>query len=299
MKKIIFTSLISIITLSSCSFGNISSNEKNENWSGSPLVISTAKVENGKLVTLNYTLREWAKDGKILETTAESIAKENNIYSSTGRYETFQVMIGWNGVIPWFEKGLIGMGKWEKKIIEVTPDVGYGTGPTLQTIRKQQLAPVFTIVQDKKIFEPKIKQTVDKESMREDMRNAKVWETLTGANGEVAKVIASDNNSLTLEIENKANPFYGKKIVVGATAETLDGSASFKITKIVGTGVTLEVTNRQSPFYNKKFEPGASITTPQGKITIRSFSGDTIDIAQEHPLMGKTLYFDVEIVDIQ
>jgi len=299
MKKIIFTSLISIITLSSCSFGSISSNEKNENWSGSPLVISTAKVENGKLVTLNYTLREWAKDGKILETTAESIAKENNIYSSTGRYETFQVMIGWNGVIPWFEKGLIGMGKWEKKIIEVTPDVGYGTGPTLQTIRKQQLAPVFTIVQDKKIFEPKIKQTVDKESMREDMRNAKVWETLTGANGEVAKVIASDNNSLTLEIENKANPFYGKKIVVGATAETLDGSASFKITKIVGTGVTLEVTNRQSPFYNKKFEPGASITTPQGKITIRSFSGDTIDIAQEHPLMGKTLYFDVEIVDIQ
>jgi hypothetical protein len=104
---------------------------------------------------------------------------------------------------------------------------------------------------------------------------------------------------MTLEIENKANPFYGKKITVGTTAETLDGSASFKITKIAGTGVTLEVTNRQSPFYNKKFEPGASITTPQGKITIRSISGETIDIAQEHPLMGKTLYFDVEIIDIQ
>jgi hypothetical protein len=58
MKKILLISFLSLITLSSCSFGNLSSSEKNENGSGSPLVITPAKVENGKLVTLHYTLRE-------------------------------------------------------------------------------------------------------------------------------------------------------------------------------------------------------------------------------------------------
>ncbi len=261
--------------------------------------MSPSMIANNKLVTLNYTLREWSKDGKILETTVSDVAKENKTYSATGRYEPFQVMIGGNGVIPGFEKGLLWMKKGEKKVIEVSPELGYGTGPTIQTVSKFQIAPVFTTTQDKKYFEPTISQTIERENLNESMKNAKVGETLTGANGASAKVISADEKSITINIKNSENPFFGKKIAVGTKAEAQDGSANFKIVKISGTGITLEITNKQSPFYNKDFSVWSSLVTPQGKITIREIKDDSVVIAQEHPLMGKTLFFDVEILEIQ
>jgi FKBP-type peptidyl-prolyl cis-trans isomerase 2 len=47
----------------------------------------------------------------------------------------------------------------------------------------------------------------------------------------------------------------------------------------------------------------AAITGPnnrdEGRIEIRAMSGETIDIAQYSATTGKTLFFDVEIVDIK
>jgi len=176
--------------------------------------MSPSVIANNKLVTLNYTLREWSKDGKILETTVSDVAKENNIYSATGKYEPFQVMIWGNGVIPGFEKGLLWMKKWEKKVIEVPPELGYGTGPTIQTVSKFQIAPVFTTVQDKKYFEPTITQTIERKNLNESMKNAKVGETLTGANGATAKVISADETSVTINIKNSENPFLEKRLLL-------------------------------------------------------------------------------------
>jgi FKBP-type peptidyl-prolyl cis-trans isomerase len=42
-------------------------------------------------------------------------------------FQPFEVIIGTNGVIPGFEKGLLGMKKGEKKTIMVPPELGYGT----------------------------------------------------------------------------------------------------------------------------------------------------------------------------
>lgn len=74
-----------------------------------------------------------------------------------------------------------------------------------------------------------------------------------------------------------------------------------KITKMSNTGVTLEVTNKESPFYNKKFAVGESFESPKGKITINAIDKEksTTTIAIGHPMMGKTLFFDVEIADIK
>ena len=191
------------------------------------------------------------------------------------------------------------MKKGEKKVIEVPPELGYGTGPTIQTVSKFQIAPVFTTIQDKKYFEPTIEQTIERKNLNENMKSTKVGETLTGANGATAKVIKADETSVTISIKNSENPFFGKKLVIGITADAKDGSANFKVLKITGTGVTLQITNKQSPFYNKDFSVGASLVTPQGKVTIKEIQDDSVVIAQEHPLMGKTLFFDVEILEIQ
>ena len=129
------------------------------------------------------------------------------------------------------------------------------------------------------------------------MKNAVVGQTLTGANGSTAIVKAVTDTTLTLDIQNIDNPFYKKTVKVGAVADT--PTATFKILKLSGTGVTLEVTNKQSPFYGKKFAAGESITGPQGTTTIQSIDGDQVTIAQSSPLVGKTLFFDVEILDLQ
>lgn len=302
-KPIILMRILGILSLmfllGACTLGDRSDSQKDPSKEWTEKTTQKDVAWESTLVSLNYTLREGSPEGKILETTREDVARANGLYSSGGRYQPFEVMLGTQSVIPGFEKGLMGMKKWEKKVIEVSPELGYGTGPTLQTIPKYQIAPVFTIVQDKKAFDNSIIQTVERANLPESMRNAQVGETLTGSNWATAKVTKADTQSVTLAIENIDNPFYKKKVVVGATWESRDGEATFKITKISGTGITLEVTNKKSPFYNKKFEIGESIEAPQGKIVISKINEDSVEIGQEHPLMGKTLYFDVEITDIQ
>ncbi len=300
MRFLVIFSVLSLLT--ACSFGmsNDSSSSSGSVSGDTVAKITPTEAKDGTLVTLNYTLREGSKDGKILETTVKDIAIENGMASTGTEYQPFQVMLGSKSVIPGFEKGLMGMKKGEKKTIEVSPEMGYGTGPTLQTVDKKEIAPVFTVEQDKKLFEKTITQTVERTQLPENMKEATLGQTLTGANGSTtAKVIKADKDTVTLEIQNVANPFYDKKVAVGVTAEDLRADATYKILKINGTGITLEVTNRASPFYNKKFAVGEKVETRQGKIGITAIDGDDVTLAIEHPLMGKTLFFDVEIIDLQ
>lgn len=51
---------------------------------------------------------------------------------------------------------------------------------------------------------------------------------------------------ITLAIENKENPFYGKKLVVGATAQK--DKITFTVKALTDTGVTLDIINGDSPF---------------------------------------------------
>lgn len=307
MRIVLITSVL-LATLSSCTFGV--SPETQTPVTPPPAATGSANntdvatgssdmVGSGKLVTLNYTLRDGSATGPILETTLESVAMQSNTYNSGAQYQPFQVMIGSNGVIPGFEQGLLGMKKGEKKTIEVPAELGYGTTPRISDVPQYQIAPVFTMVQDKSLFGDVITQTVQKAELNEEMKNAVVGQVFTGANNATAKVTKVDETSVTLDIQNTDNPFYQKKLSVGLVAESADGAASFKITKMEGTGVTLEVTNKQSPFYNKNFAVGETLETAQGKVTIQEIKADSVTIAESHPLMGKTLFFEVDVVDIQ
>jgi hypothetical protein len=190
------------------------------------------------------------------------------------------------------------MKKGEKKMIEVSPSEGYGATATPQTVKKYEIAPVFTMVQDKKLIADRVTQTVEKADLKPEMQSAKVGQVFTGANNATAKVTGATDTTITLEIENVDSPFYGKRVAVGTIAE--NKSATFKVLDMSGTGVKMEITNKESPFYNKNFAVGESFIARDGsKVTINAIGADMIDIAQAHPLMGKTLYFDVEIIDIQ
>ena len=304
--RIITLSALLLVTLSSCTlpFG------KNEEapTPATPVATTPAPTPatpvvekiaaNGNIVSLNYTLHDGAPDGKILETTVATVAQAAGTFSTGTTYQPFQVQLGSNSVIVGFEKGLLGMKKGEKKLIPVSPEEGYGTGARLQEIDKKQIAPVFTLTQPKKDFADTVTETVKKDQLNEEMKKLTLGQTLTGANGATAKVTAVEADSMTFEIQNVDNPFYKQTLKVGATADNV--AASFKITAIEGDQVTVEVTNKKSPFYGKKFEVGESISLPQGgSVTIAAIGDKTVTIGEAHPLAGKTLFFDVEVVDVQ
>lgn len=301
--RILLVSL-ALISLASCSLTNKgivwTTETSTTDSSGSTVEkVTPTEVADGTYVTLNYTLRDGAADGKILETTLYTVAQANNMSGAETDFKPFSVMIGAQQLIPGFENGLIGMKKWEAKTIEVPPELGYGTGPVLSTIPNFQISPVFSITQDKAVFADTITETVPLADLPEDMKTAIVGQVFTGANNSTAIVKSVTATDMTLEIENTNNPFYGKNIAIGTTAESVEQGASYKITAIEGTGVTLEVTNKNSPFYNKKFAVGESIESPSGKVEIREINGEEVVIAQYHPMVGKTLFFDIEILDIK
>ncbi len=301
----LFIVSVILLSLSSCSLPF--NTTKDPAVSGEETKVNsntTAVVEkiaaSGNLVTLNYTLRD-ATDKKVLESTLQAVSEANNIGKPGANYQPFQVMIGQWDVIPGFEKGLIGLKKGDKKTISVSPEEGYGTGARMREVAKYQIAPVFTMKQPKELFNDTITQTVPREKLTPEMKNVTLGQTLTGANGSTAKVKALDETSITFEIDNVDNPFYKKPIKVGATSEDANGWATFKIQSIDDKEVTLEVTNKNSPFYNKKFAVGELLSLPEGagKITIVAITDEMVTIAEEHPMMGKSLEFEVDIVDVQ
>jgi FKBP-type peptidyl-prolyl cis-trans isomerase 2 len=304
--RILIASL-TLLSLASCTLTNKaivntdSGTTTTETTSGATVEkVTPTEVADGTYVTLNYTLRDGAADGKVLETTVYSVAESNGFtWKTETDYTPFSVMVGSQQLIPGFEKGLIGMKKGDKKTIEVPPELGYGTGPVLSTIPKFQIAPVFTMVQDKTIFADVLTETVSRDQLPEDMKAGSVGQVFTGANNATAKVIKATDADITLEIQNTNNPFYKKKVAVWVTAESVDQGATYKITKIVGTGVTIEVTNKNSPFYNKSFAVGETLDLPSGKVEIKEIKDEEVVIAQSHPMAGKTLFFDIEILDIK
>lgn len=269
------------------------------NTQASTGVMTNNVATTGSVVTLNYTLHTDSETGPIQETTIQSVAQANGLYKTGSTYQTFQVALGQNQVIYGFEKGLMGVKKGEKKIIKVIPSEGYGRPVT---ISKDQIAPEFSLTRDKKMFDETLSQTLEKSKfpteMQEKIANAKVGDTLTGAENAIAKVMAVTADSITLTIENTGNPFYKKELKVGATVTT--ESADFKITAMDDNNVTLMITNKKSPFYGKTFAVGESITPTNGnKITVKEIGDTTVTILADHPFMAKDLYFDVEVVEVQ
>jgi FKBP-type peptidyl-prolyl cis-trans isomerase 2 len=198
------------------------------------------------------------------------------------------------------------MKKGEKKMVEVLPADGYGEASVKKTVRDSEVAPEFTITTERSQFEDSSTQTVQRNILGDQGKDISVGKTLTGGRDVTAKVTKIDGDNITLVIDNKDNPFYGKKLVVGAIAKK--ENITFTIKALTEKQITLLVNNGNSPFAGKAFVVGASAAIPgregtpsPGNIRVLAISGESvdIDIPNSHPLAGKTLYFEIEVLDLK
>lgn len=136
-------------------------------------------------------------------------------------------------------------------MIEVLPKDGYGELTKEETVKEYEIKPKFTVTTDRQKFADSITETVPMSALGEQGKNVVVGQTLTGGSNMVAKITKIEGENVTLLIDNKDNPFYGKKISVGTTS-TKD-KAKFTVKALTETGITLEVENGNSPFAGKDF----------------------------------------------
>jgi FKBP-type peptidyl-prolyl cis-trans isomerase 2 len=260
MQKLII--IASLLALSACTLGKTPTEvtPKAPDTPTTDTSTSTTTPVTNAMISLHYVLHEGSADGKVIDTSREDVAKKAGLYASGRTYSPFEVVLGTKSVVPGFEAGIATMKKGEKKSFVVEPKDGYGEARVTQTIQKYQVAPEFTLTVDKKDLQDTVTQMVQKSQLGEAGKDLKEGQSLTGGYDLVAKVMKIDGENITLEIENKNNPYYGKKLAVGATAE--QNGATYTISALSDTGVTLAVKNSKSPFAGKKFEVGAVGTLP-------------------------------------
>ncbi len=81
-------------------------------------------IKSGDTVDVDYILR--VDNGKVIDTSIESVARSNNLYTASRDYSPLKFKVGEGQLIPGFEKGVIGMQVGETKTVVVDPRDGYG-----------------------------------------------------------------------------------------------------------------------------------------------------------------------------
>ncbi len=129
-------------------------------------------------------------------------------------------------------------------------------------------------------------------------------------------------NVLTGLVEQTLPKAQAEQILGGSTVGTQKtlGVATVKITKVEGDTVTVSVDDPNAPFYGKEIKVGLTATAQDGSVvTVKSITGDTVEvdikpnqtvvsrtatditIRTKNPqnLAGKTLTFEIELLDIR
>ncbi|MCX8081730.1 MAG: FKBP-type peptidyl-prolyl cis-trans isomerase [Bacteroidia bacterium] len=78
----------------------------------------------GDTVLVNYT--GMLLDGKIFDTSIESVAKSNNIFQEGRLYKPFKFPLGMGYVIPGWEEGIAKLKKGSKARLIIPSSIGYG-----------------------------------------------------------------------------------------------------------------------------------------------------------------------------
>ncbi len=98
-------------------------------------------VKSGDKISVDYVGS--LENGKVFDTSIESVAKENNILITGREYKPLNFTVGKGGVIKGFDEDVVGMKVGETKTLTIPPEKGYGpiNPELLQAIPVIEIAP--------------------------------------------------------------------------------------------------------------------------------------------------------------
>jgi len=255
----------------------------------------TNTVANGDAVKVIYTLK--LDDGTVFDTNDQKVAEDNNIFSENKKYEPLEITVGSGQVIKGFDTALVGMRKGQTKAVTLSPEEGYGKyDPTKITNISRKLEISRIIVSN--ISESYVPADIFADHF---IGNVSVGNIVTETQSKIKfEVLAVNDTTITVIVhydigDNITIPTTGWPATVIATSPssitwqqnlpenftTPFGKPDVELTK---NKITLTV------------NPEVGVQTSSGKVL--NVTGDQIFLDVNPPLAGKTLTFDITIVDI-
>ncbi len=199
--------------------------------------------------------------------------------SSKKEWKTpLQFVIGANSVVKWFEEGIIGMKIGEKKKIRIEAKDGYGEEFMNKTVPLAEFREVITQKAPVGALTGNLEQKLAKDQAERLFVPLAVW-TEKKIGQDTLKILSIGETDVVISINQPSAAFYGKKIAVGMKSIAQDGSEII-IKKITGNDVDVDI------------KPNLEIISKNEKEV-------TVKIKNPHPLAGKTLNFEVELISIK
>ena len=258
------------------------------------------RVSAGNIVRVEYT--GTLENGTVFDTSDEETAKDAGLYNPARNYEPLEFIVGSGQMIKGFDVGVLNMKLGEKKKLVLTDDQAYGEydPTTIQSIpRVDVLNRTFEVNKSVEVPADQFKQVFN-----EDAVVGKSYTSQQVPWKYKAKEIKAGNVLLEIDVKKgdvvmlPQMPWTSEVIEVGAVMIKIKHNPQQG--QVVPTSfgnATLEVTAKEIKI---KVDPekGKVVRTPFGQSVIKDFNATAIILDLNHPLAGKTLIFDVEIVNI-
>lgn len=255
-------------------------------------------VKTGDNISVDYIGS--LENGKIFDTSIESVAIESNLFTPGRKYKPFHFIVGKGETIKGFDEGVIGMRVGETKTLTIPPEKGYG----LINTRMIQSSPIIEEVPTRfpRVVEipagefessfgsrkvgdtvtipgTDINLTVDKIASNVSLSyNLKVGDRIPSGAPWNETVVKVDDKNITVEYSVKKN-------------ETVQLPDVPWNTTVIGVNSD-KITMRHNPI------PEKVIRTMFGQVKI-SFNETSIIMDRNHELAGKTLIFNITLRSIE
>lgn len=189
-----------------------------------------------------------------------------------------EFVIGRQGVIKGFEDAVITMKVGEKKKIRIEPKDAYGEEYTEETVPLDQFKDVISQTVPANVLIGTVEQKIPKAQAEKTFTSLAVG-TEKKLGEASLKILSISGDDVVVAINDPKAIFYGKKIAVGLHGVAPDGS-DVTVTKIDGKNVSVDIKQKQ-------------------EIVSKTDKEVTLKVKNPHPLAGKALNFDLELMQIK
>jgi len=261
--------------------------------------VAERTVQTGDKISVDYIGS--LEDGSVFDTSIESVAKENNLFSPGREYKPLELTVGKGEVIRGFDEGVVGMKPGESRTLTIPPESGYGlTNPgMIQT---------YPVIQEIPTRFPRVVEIPADQFEATFSKSPRVNDVVTipgtGINMTVGNITANVSLSYNFKAGDQlpSNAPWNETVVkvdeknvtvkYGVEKnETVQLEGAPWNTTVIGMDSD-KITLRHNPI------PEKVIRTMFGQVKI-SFNETSIIMDRNHELAGRTLIFNITLRSIE
>lgn len=262
-------------------------------------------VKNGDNISVDYVGS--FQDGKVFDTSIESVAKANNLSNPNAQYEPLNFTVGKRSVIEGFDEGVIGMKVGDTRTLTIPPEKGYPVDPS-----RIQVSPIIQEIPATSVI-PRVLEVPKSQ-----------FEQVFGPNRSVGDTVTIPDTNINVTITNMTSEISLKyNLIVGSNIWDSRTPWNETVIKIDDKNITVKpkITKNEiiqfqgAPFNTTVIDVNDTNITlrnnriPDKRITVPGMFGQMVDMKisfnetsiimdQNSEVAGKTLIFNVTLRSI-